>query len=66
MDYATVDVSNVEGVKIGDEVICFGRCGDDAITPDDWAALKGTHPYDIICSLGSRVLRKTVGTADMV
>ena len=57
MDYTTVDVTDVSGVKAGDEVICFGTCGDDAITPDDWAVLKGTHAYDIICSLGSRVGR---------
>lgn len=57
MDYTTVDVSAVEGVKPGDEVICLGRDGDCSITPDDWATLKGTHAYDIICSLGSRVER---------
>ena len=45
------------GVKAGDEVVCFGSCGRDSITPDDWAMLKGTHAYDIICSLGSRVQR---------
>ena len=57
MDYTTVDVSAVPNVKPGDEVVCFGTCGQDAITPDDWAALKGTHAYDIICSLGNRVAR---------
>ena len=57
MDYTTVDVTDVPDVKAGDEVICFGKCGEDAITPDDWAVLKGTHAYDIICSLGSRVGR---------
>ena len=57
MDYTTVDVSDVSGVKPGDEVVCFGTCGRDSITPDDWAMLKGTHAYDIICSLGSRVQR---------
>ena len=57
MDYTTVDVSDVKNVKPGDEVVCFGSCGDDSITPDDWAALKGTHAYDIICSLGTRVQR---------
>ena len=57
MDYTTVDVSDVPSVKPGDEVICFGKCGSDSITPDDWAALKGTHAYDIICSLGNRVQR---------
>ena len=57
MDYTTVDVSSVPDVKPGDEVICFGRSGKLAIAPDDWATLKGTHAYDIICSLGSRVER---------
>ena len=57
MDYTTVDVSGVPNVKPGDEVVCFGKCGKDSITPDDWAALKGTHAYDIICSLGNRVQR---------
>ena len=57
MDYTTVDITGIDGVKAGDEVICLGKCGDDAITPDDWAELKGTHAYDIICSFGSRVKR---------
>jgi alanine racemase len=57
MDYTTVDVSPVKNVRAGDEVICLGKCGRDSITPDDWAAIKGTHAYDIICSLGSRVQR---------
>ena len=60
MDYTTVDVSDVPRVKPGDEVVCFGKCGKDSITPDDWAALKGTHAYDIICSLGNRVQRVVV------
>ena len=57
MDYTTVDVTGIPDVKAGDEVICFGRSGSDSITPDDWATLKGTHAYDIICSLGTRVER---------
>jgi alanine racemase len=61
MDYTTVDVSHLAGVKPGDEVVCLGRCGGDSITPDDWAAIKGTHAYDIICSLGSRVERVVKG-----
>ena len=57
MDYATVDVSAVPSAKAGDEVVCFGKSGGFSITPDDWAAVKGTHAYDIISSLGSRVER---------
>lgn len=57
MDYTTVDVSKAGDVKAGDEVVALGGTGKYAVTPDDWAALKGTHAYDIICSFGNRVER---------
>jgi alanine racemase len=57
MDYTTVDVSKAGDVRAGDEVIALGGTGKYAITPDDWAALTGTHAYNIICSLGNRVER---------
>ena len=57
MDYTTVDVSHVDEVKPGDEVICLGGDGALAITPDEWATIKGTHAYDVICSFGNRVER---------
>ncbi len=57
MDYTTVDVSGVGEVKAGDEAVLLGSSCGDSITPADWAALKGTHAYDIICSLGGRVQR---------
>ncbi len=57
MDYTTVDASRVPSVAAGDEVVCLGGKGKYAITPDHWAALKGTHAYDVICSFGNRVER---------
>lgn len=57
MDYTTVDVSRVPDVVPGDEVVCLGRSGRHQVTPDDWGTLKGTHAYEIICSLGNRVER---------
>ena len=57
MDYTTVDVSKAGEVNAGDEVVALGGSGRYAITPDDWAKLKGTHAYDIICSFGNRVER---------
>lgn len=57
MDYTTVDVSKAGEVNPGDEVTALGGSGKYAVTPDDWAALKGTHAYDIICSFGNRVER---------
>ena len=60
MDYTTVDASLVPNVKPGDEVVCLGGKGPYAVTPDDWGAMKGTHAYEIICSLGNRVERRYV------
>ena len=59
MDYAAADVSAAGDVRAGDEVVCLGTVGGHSIMPDDWAAVKGTHAYDIICSLGGRVERRT-------
>jgi alanine racemase len=58
MDYVTVSLANVPDAAVGDEVVCLGGTGPTAITVDQWAELKGTHPYEIICSFGSRVERR--------
>ncbi len=57
MDYLTVDLEPCPTAKVGDEVVLVGHAGRNEITIEDWARLKHTHPYDIICSLGSRVRR---------
>ncbi|MCL1888418.1 MAG: alanine racemase, partial [Kiritimatiellaeota bacterium] len=56
MDYTTINLENVPRAAVGDEVVCLGAA-PGAPTLEDWAALKGTHPYDIICALGNRVAR---------
>ena len=61
MDYTTLDVSRAGEVRPGDEVVALGGSGKIAVTPDDWAKLKGTHAYDIICSFGNRVQRVYLG-----
>ena len=55
MDYTTVDVSSVKALKAGDEVLFFGKAGGVSLTPAEWAAKKGTHAWDILCSLGPRI-----------
>ncbi len=57
MDYLTVDLNGCPGARVGDEVILVGRSGKREITIEDWARVKQTHPYEIICSLGNRVER---------
>lgn len=60
MDYTTVALDQVPDAAIGDEVTCLGGEHPRAISVEDWANLKGTHPYDIICSIGTRVERRYV------
>ncbi len=57
MDYTTVDLSAVPEAEWGDEVTCIGRDGDRQITLEEWARLKGTHVYDLLCSFGTRCAR---------
>ena len=57
MDYLTVDLGACPGAKVGDEVVLVGRSGQREFTIEDWARIKQTHPYEIICSLGRRVER---------
>ncbi len=57
MDYITVDLGACPQSRVGDAVVIAGRSGSEEITMEDWARIKQTHPYDIICSLGNRVER---------
>ena len=57
MDQVMIDVGNIRSVKLGDEVVLIGRQGRDRITTEELARLCGTIPYEIACSIGSRVPR---------
>lgn len=56
MDFITVDLAEVDLAKPGDLVELLW----DKQSFDSWASLKGTHYYDILCSIGKRVLRKVI------
>ncbi|NQU74596.1 MAG: alanine racemase [Candidatus Omnitrophica bacterium] len=57
MDQVMIDVGHIRGVKLGDEVVLIGKQGKDQITTEELARLCGTIPYEIACSIGSRVPR---------
>lgn len=61
MDYTTIALDTVPEAVCGDEVICLGGDGPAGIAPDHWAVLKGSHAYDILCSIGPRVERRYIG-----
>ncbi|QSH40537.1 alanine racemase [Lentisphaerota bacterium ZTH] len=57
MDYTTVALDVIPEAQCGDEVICIGTQGEASIPLSNWAQLKGTHPYELLCAMGSRVER---------
>jgi alanine racemase len=57
MDYCTIDVGHVDGAKAGDTATFIGRDGQESIGAQEIADAVGTIPYEITCSIGSRVRR---------
>jgi alanine racemase len=57
MDMMMIDVTDIEGAAINDEVVLIGRQGDNTITADDIARLTDTISYEVLCCIGKRVPR---------
>jgi alanine racemase len=57
MDLTLLDVGHVPEVSIGDEVVIFGRQGQECIPVEEMAETLSTIHYEIVTSLSSRVAR---------
>jgi len=54
MNLTLVDVTGIDGVRLGDEVLLLG----DGVTADDHARVAGTISYEILC--GARAGQEAV------
>lgn len=57
MDQFMVDVTNIKGVSLEDEVVLFGKQGEREIPVEEIASILGTINYEIVCMIGKRVPR---------
>lgn len=57
MDQTMVDVTEIKGVKVGDEVTLLGRDGEAQITANEIADHCATISYEILCGISKRVKR---------
>ncbi|MFC1811778.1 alanine racemase [Thermodesulfobacteriota bacterium] len=57
MDQTMLDVGHIPDVRLEDEVVIFGRQGDEAITVDEIASILNTINYEIVSALTDRVPR---------
>ncbi len=57
MDLTLIDVTDIPGVTVGDEVTLIGRADGASITATELAKELATIPYEVLCSIGKRVPR---------
>jgi alanine racemase len=61
MDLTTIDVTEIPGVSIGDEVVILGAqegpLGSAQVTSEEIAKLLGTIPWEVVTSISRRVPR---------
>ena len=57
MDQLMIDVTDVENVKIGDEVVFFGTGNEYYPSVEEIASLLGTVNYELICMISRRIPR---------
>ncbi|MGH2460986.1 MAG: alanine racemase [Chloroflexota bacterium] len=58
MDMCMIDVTDVPGVRVGDEVVLIGRQGAEEITAAEVARALGTIPYEVVTQILARVPRE--------
>lgn len=61
MDQCMLDVGDIPGVAPGDEVVLFGRQGDQILSVEEVADRIGTINYEVVCMVGARVPRIYTG-----
>ena len=57
MDQTMIDVTDVPGIEVGDEVVLFGRMGESQLPLKRVAELAGTIPYEVLARIDGRVPR---------
>ena len=57
MDLSLLDVTDIPGVNVGDEVTLIGQSEHCSLTALEIARELGTVPYEVLCLIGKRVPR---------
>lgn len=57
MDLTMIDVTGVDGVSTDDEVVIFGRQGNEEVSASDLANISNTINYEIVSRIAARVQR---------
>lgn len=66
MDQMMVDITDLKGVSVGDEVTLIGKNGGDIITADDLAEIYGSIGYELVCGISKRVPRVYIRNGEII
>ena len=54
MDLVMVDVTDIEGVTVGDEAVIIGKSGEKEISANDYGKMYGSFAYEALCTFSPR------------
>lgn len=60
MDQCMVDVTEIEDVKFGDEVVLVGCDGDEYLSVETLSRLSDRFNYEFVCLMGKRIPREYI------
>jgi len=58
MDQTMIDVTDIEGVQVGDEVVLMGKQGNEEICAEEVGEKLGTNNYEAIATISARLERR--------
>ena len=66
MDQCMIDITGIDGVKVGDEVILIGEDENNKFNADIVGKLIGTISYEVVCMIGKRVPRVYLKNGEVI
>ena len=66
MDQSMLDVTDIEGVSLGDEVVIFGYGEEGYPHADELAEKMGTINYEIVCMISRRIPRVYISNGSII
>lgn len=66
MDQFMIDITDIDGVKLGDEVVLIGTQGENTLSVEDVADNAHSFNYELLCRISPRVPRTYYKNGEMV
>jgi len=57
MDQTMIDITDIQNVSVGDEVVLFGKQGENSISVEEVADMCKSFNYEFVCDINRRVPR---------